>query len=211
MAETFAMIAVQRRSVADLLAGFSDEEWATPSLCAGWRVREVAAHLTMPFNVGKAAFVVSLIRAGGNFGKVTDSYAKQAAAAQPPSAFVATLRANADSHFTPPGLGPGAPLSDTVIHGLDIGVPVGRKPALPAEAAKAVLDFLAHKAVKPFVPKGLLTGLRFESTDLAWTAGSGPTVAGPAESLILVMTGRRAGLDGLSGEGLAELRRRLGA
>lgn len=37
----------ERRGLAELLASLTDEQWETPSLCAGWRVRDVAAHLAL--------------------------------------------------------------------------------------------------------------------------------------------------------------------
>ena len=204
------MIATQRRLLADLLSGLSDGEWATSSLCSGWTVREVAAHLTMAFDLSKLSLVVQVVKAGGNYDKVADRYAKTAAAA-PPSTLVATLRANAESRFTPPGLGPEAPLTDIVVHGLDIGVPVGKVPPLPAESANTVLGFLVSpKATRGFVRKGLVAGLRCESSDSGWAAGSGPSVSGTAQSLVLALTGRRAGLAGLAGEGAGDLARRLG-
>ena len=40
-------VAAEFTRLADLLDAVSDARWDTPSLCAGWRVREVIAHLTM--------------------------------------------------------------------------------------------------------------------------------------------------------------------
>ena len=82
---------------------------------------------------------------------------------------------------------------------------------LPAEHVNAVLSFLVSpKATRGFVRKGLVAGLRCESSDSGWAAGSGPSVSGTAQSLVLALTGRRAGLAGLAGDGAAELARRLG-
>jgi uncharacterized protein (TIGR03083 family) len=209
VSDTFAMIATQRRALVDVLDGLQPAEWSTPSLCGGWTVREVAGHLTMPFELGKAAFVLRMVRARGDYDKVADDFARQAARA-PTASLVATLRANVDNRFTPPGFGPEAPLTDIVVHGLDIGVPIGRSPVVPGETATAILGFLVSpKATRGFVPKGLTAGLRFSGSDVDWAAGSGPSVSGPVASLVLTMTGRRAGLDGLGGDGLDELRRRL--
>ena len=36
----------QRALAADLLEGLSEQQWAQPSLCTEWSVRDVAAHLT---------------------------------------------------------------------------------------------------------------------------------------------------------------------
>ena len=209
MGDTFETIAVQRRAVADLLASLDETQWALPSLCAGWTIREVAAHLSMPFDLNTRAVVWRLVKARGNFDKVSDDYARTRAST-PTAELVETLRANAEHRFTPPGLGPEAPLTDIVIHGLDVGVPLAKTVPLPAATANAVLDFLmSSKATRGFLPKDRVPGLRYESRDTAWAAGSGPTVAGPAASLLLALTGRRAGLEHLSGDGAADLERRL--
>jgi hypothetical protein len=39
--EMFAAIVAQRGRLADTLDGLTDAEWNTPSLCAGWRIRDV--------------------------------------------------------------------------------------------------------------------------------------------------------------------------
>ena len=45
--EVWRAIDAERISLADLLDSLGEREWETPSLCAGWRVRDVAAHLTL--------------------------------------------------------------------------------------------------------------------------------------------------------------------
>ena len=42
------LVAGERRDLAAVLAGLTPEQWDAPSLCTGWRVREVAAHLSLP-------------------------------------------------------------------------------------------------------------------------------------------------------------------
>jgi uncharacterized protein (TIGR03083 family) len=42
----WAAIDSQRLRTADLLEGLSEEQWRHPSLCDGWTVRDVAAHLS---------------------------------------------------------------------------------------------------------------------------------------------------------------------
>ena len=37
----------ERERLADLFRDLSPEQWDTASLCTGWRVREVVAHMTM--------------------------------------------------------------------------------------------------------------------------------------------------------------------
>jgi uncharacterized protein (TIGR03083 family) len=207
--DIFGQIAGRRRALADVLDGLTPEQWATPSLCGGWAVRDVAGHLTMPFSVRAPALIVKLIRARGSFDRVSDEFARRAGAASTAS-LVATLRENADSKFTPPGFGPQAPLTDITVHTFDIGVPTGTTPEFPDAVLAEVLEFLmTPKAGRAFQPKGLTTGLRFEASDLGWTRGAGATVTGNAASLVLALTGRRVGLDGLDGDGAELIRQRL--
>jgi uncharacterized protein (TIGR03083 family) len=42
-------IAAERRELAEVLMDLPAERWDEATLCAGWRVREVVAHMTMPY------------------------------------------------------------------------------------------------------------------------------------------------------------------
>ncbi|MER6257638.1 maleylpyruvate isomerase N-terminal domain-containing protein [Streptomyces sp. NPDC001584] len=44
-----AAVAAERRELADVLDALTPDRWDAPSLRAGWRVREVAAHLSLGF------------------------------------------------------------------------------------------------------------------------------------------------------------------
>jgi hypothetical protein len=98
-----------------------------------------------------------------------------------------------------------------VVHTLDMRVPLGAGTGdIAPEALDTILAFLmTPKATRGFLPKGRTAGLSFRSTDTAWSGGDGPEVRGPAAGLTLALTGRTAGLDGLEGEGVPELARRL--
>ncbi len=56
--------------------------------------------------------------------------------------------------------------------------------------------------------KRRIAGLQLRATDTEWSHGSGPEVVGPLLSLLMAMTGRKAALDSLTGEGVAILRGR---
>lgn len=204
------MIAAERRLTADLLEGLDDEQWNTASLCTGWRTREVAAHLLMPFSVSLPQMFVRLLKNRFDLARVSDQYAKTDRRSN--GELVSTLRANAEHRFTPPRLGPEAPLTDIIVHTQDFCRPLGIDRPIPPERAGLVLDFLVSgHAAGAFIPKGLVHGLTLATTDTGWSHGSGPVVRGSAPSLILAISGRPIDLDELAGDGLEVLRSRLAA
>jgi uncharacterized protein (TIGR03083 family) len=209
---TFDLIAAERRRTADFLDTLDEGQGATPSLCSRWTVREVAAHLVMPFRVSMPQLLLRMVRYGGNFDRLSEDFARRAGQ-EPLAALAAELRANAGHRFSPPTLGPEAPLTDVVVHTLDMRVPLGAGTGdIAPEALDTILTFLmTPKATRGFLPKGRTAGLSFRSTDTSWSGGDGAEVRGPAASLALALTGRQDGLDGLEGEGVPELARRLAA
>ena len=107
----------------------------------------------------------------------------------------------------PPGLKLPGVLAELVVHAADIAGGVGTPFALPLDDYVAALEHV--KDVQPVLgSKKRIAGLTLRATDAAWSTGSGPTVEGPAQHLLLAVVGRRAGLDRLSGDGLATLRAR---
>ena len=207
MHETFAMVASERRRLADDLDGMTDTQWTTASLCAGWQVRDVVAHLVWPTETSLPKMLLKAATKGFNFDKLSDEAARADSRSQ--HQLAEALRANADSSFKPPGMGPDAPLTDIVVHGLDIRWPLALELDIPDTPARVVLDFLlSPKATKGFVKKGTADGLRFEASDVEWSRGSGSTVRGSTAVLMLSLAGRNAGLDELVGEGADAFRRR---
>ena len=206
--DVFAEIADERRGLADLLAGLSREQQAAQSLCHAWSVHEVAAHLILPLEVSMPKFVLTMLACRGSFDRANVRLTREQAR-RPFAEIVDVLRRKAGTRFTPPGSGPEAPLTDVLVHGLDIRWPLGLTRPVPAERLQASLTFLTAAPRGGLVPRGILDGLRLEADDIGWAAGSGPTVSGPAEALLLAITGRTAALGLLEGDGAATLRGRL--
>jgi uncharacterized protein (TIGR03083 family) len=205
----FDEIAAERLITADLLAGLDDDQLATASLCGKWTVRDVAGHLAVPFVVRPPVFVLGLIKAGGNFHRANDRFAREVGK-RPIAELAEIQRRHANSHFTPPGHGPSAPMTDLLIHGQDIRRPLGLIRDFDPARLRVALDLLSSpRARRGFVPNGRLDGLHLRATDLDWSTGVGPEVAGPAESLLVAMAGRPVGLADLTGEGVAVLRSRI--
>ncbi len=181
-------VAAEFVALADLLDGASDEQWGTPSLCEGWRVREVIAHLTMAARYSEEEFMAELRNCDFDFGRLSNQVASRDAEL-PTGDLVANLRADVMHHWTPPSGGYHGALNHVVIHGLDVSVPLGVRLRSADETIRVVLDDLteggghAHFGID-------LDGRRLEATDLDWSYGSGPVLRGAAEDLALVICGR---------------------
>jgi uncharacterized protein (TIGR03083 family) len=198
-------IDAERASLADLLEDLSPAEWATPSLCAGWRVGDVAVHLTQA-HMGLGAALVAAVRAHGSFDRMIRDSALRAAPL-PPAECARRVRAMVGSRRTAPFITPLEPLIDVLVHGQDIALPIGRSRPMPAAAAAAAAQRVWDTRF-PFRARRRLAGLRLEATDTGWTVGSGAPVEGPMAALLLLVTGRAAALDQLTGDGVRALRRR---
>jgi len=206
--DTFVEIADERRGLADLISGLTGEERATQSLCSEWSVQDVAAHLIVPLEVSTPKFMLAMLACRGSFDRANVRLAREQAQ-RPYDEIIQLLRRKAETRFTPPGAGPEAPLTDLLVHGLDIRWPLQLTRQIPDERLHKSLTFLTSTAARGLVPKGALDGLRCEADDLGWAHGNGPTVGGNAQALLLAMTGRTIALGHLTGDGVATLRGRL--
>lgn len=208
MTDVWSLIAVERHRAADFVEHLTDAELAVPSLCGAWRVRDVAGHLTMPFEVGIPALLLGAARAGG-LDRFSERRARELGAREP-YLLAETLRVHATTRFQPPGTGPGAPLTDLAVHLRDMARPLGLPTTASDDAWRGVLGFLVSRRARlGFVPRGRLDGLLLAATDLGWSHGAGAPVSGPAEAVALAVAGRSAALADLQGDGVEVLRGRL--
>jgi len=170
--------------LADLLAGGPAETWDAPTLCEGWQVRHVVAHVTMPARLTPEQFGAELAAARGDFATLSDTVAARDAAL-PTTELLAPLRSPVLHAWQPPGGGAAGALSHAVIHSLDVTVALDRPAVAPDEAVVAVLDHLVAAEGAFF---GIdLTGVRLEAADAGWSWGDGdPVRAGTGELLALL-------------------------
>lgn len=184
-----AAVAAERRDQAELLAGLTEEQWNAPSLCEGWRVKEVVAHTTLPFRSSLGRVLLEMVKSAGRFNHASNRMALKDAAALTTDELLSCLKANIDHPWTPPGDGPAGALSHDVIHGLDITVALGLDRGVPHDRLRVVLGGMKPGHVKYFGAD--LAGKRLEATDMDWTFGEGEPVRGLAQDLLLVVCGRR--------------------
>lgn len=203
--ESWQVIAEQRRSLAGLLEDLSPREWEAASLCAGWRVRDVAAHVAMAPQVpGVASMLRDGVRARGSFDRLNHDVAVRHAA-RPTAEIVGELRRHADSRRLPPVTGYRNIVFDVLVHGQDIAIPLGRPRVMPVAAARAGAERVWTMGW-PFSARRRLRGLRLVATDTDFAVGDGDEVRGPVEALLLLLTGRNgAALPRLTGAGATAL------
>ncbi|WP_020385122.1 maleylpyruvate isomerase family mycothiol-dependent enzyme [Kribbella catacumbae] len=188
MTEIRQLIADERRELATLLKELPAEQWDAPTLCEGWRVREVVAHLTAPYRYSTPRFLLEMLRSRGRMNPMLDRMARRDAAELTAAELADCLAANANHPWKPPGGGFEGALSHDVIHGLDITVALGIDRVVPAERMRIVLGGLSEKGLKFFGVD--LTGIQLRATDLDWSFGTGRVVSGPAQDLLLKVCGR---------------------
>lgn len=175
--------------LADVLEQLPAERWDADSLCQGWRVREVVAHMTMPVRYDQEAFMAELQECGFDFTILSNKVAARDGRL-PPSQLESELRDETMHNWEPPGGGPEGALTHLVIHSLDITVPLGEPPASSAEARRTVLDLLttggahAHFGIEKIDE-------RLEATDMDWGFGSGTVRRASSTDILLGLTGRR--------------------
>ena len=202
MTDIRTAIAGERTDLADLLTELPAEDWDKPTLCEGWRVREVVAHITMPFRLSTPRFLLELVRARGNFDRLADRRARRDAADFSAAELTDCLRQNINHPWKPPGGGYQGALSHDVIHGLDITVALGIDRVVPADRLHHILDDIKPRQLKYFGVD--LTGIQLRATDLDWTHGTGSEVlAGTAQDLLLVLCRRTLPPGHLNGQASA--------
>ncbi|GAB3263256.1 maleylpyruvate isomerase family mycothiol-dependent enzyme [Nocardioides dilutus] len=198
-------VARLRLGVADQLETLSDADWDAPSLCEGWRVRDVAGHLSIIPTVTTAELVAAMPRNGFNLHRVNTFIARRYGAGEP-AAIVASIREHAHDRTTAKALNTADSLFDLVVHGQDMFRPLGQRFEVSADVAAAGLDRVWEMGW-PFRARQRLAHVTLTATDAAWTTGSGPEVRGPAVALLLLLTGRtRAASGDLRGPGVELVR-----
>lgn len=133
-------IATERRRLADELEHLTADQWSAQSPCEAWTVREVAAHLVMPFEIATPRFVFTFLKNRRDLDRTAIELTARVDRAKSIDDIVATLRANAENRWTPPGFGAEVPLGEIVVHGQDIRRALGLDHGLAEETIAMTLD-----------------------------------------------------------------------
>ena len=196
----------ERADLLGLLRELTPAQWEAPSLCTGWRVRDVATHVVSYDELSKARTVATFLRGGPRLSKVNevalDRYTDLS-----PDGIVDLVARNQRPRGLPTGFKGGIALTDGTIHHQDIRRALGLPRTVPEHRLVPVLTF---SLAAPTLPsRGNAKGLKLIATDIDWSIGEGPKVTGPGEALLMAVAGRPDALDELSGPGLRTLQERV--
>jgi uncharacterized protein (TIGR03083 family) len=203
--QVWLAIGAQRLRLAGLLEDLSADEWSQPSLCTRWTVRDVAAHLTLQ-QLGLADAIAMMARWRGSLDQTIQHAARRRATALSTGQIIAEIRRTARSRRHNIGVSYLETLTDILVHGQDIAVPLGRQHDMPPQAAATAASRVLSMRWPP-PPPAARKAARFQltATDVTWSVGQGPQVSGPIHAILLVSTGRLAALPQLSGDGVPRL------
>ena len=205
------MVRAEQQELLALLVDLADEDWDRPTLCEGWKVRDVVAHLVSMNEAGLTGFLQATVSIHW-FNAIQVDRRTTVAPHELVDAFRRTMGLRGLGRVVPPS----AMLVEVLVHGQDIRRSLGRRREIASERLLVLLPRCV--SVASYVPGFGFTGgrrraadLHLTATDLDWSWGRGPEVSGAAEALLLAVLGRPAALADLSGEGVSVLASRIGA
>ena len=191
----------ERRSLAATLAGLDVAQWDHPSLCEGWTVKDVAAHVIEHPQIGWAQMPAMVARnLGHGYNSIIFREVKRLGQRSSPESVLADFATYDSSTRKVPVTTVVEPLIDALVHHQDIVRPLGLRHEMAPDAA-AVAANRCRALAFLMGSRGVVKGTRMVATDIDWSRGRGPTLTGPMQELLMVCAGRARVAEGLSGEG----------
>lgn len=201
------LVREERADFAAFLATLPPEQWLAPTLCAGWRVRDVVAHVISYDDMHVRSLLTLAVR-----GRFRVSRINAAALSRYSTRNSEQLLALLADHQQPGGLpavlGGRVGLVETLVHHQDIRRALGQPRPITAER---LLPALRIALIAPDIAgPWRIRGIRLVATDLRFSAGVGQEVRGTAEALLMAIAGRHGVVSELSGPGRRKLADRIG-
>jgi uncharacterized protein (TIGR03083 family) len=204
MTEIWPVVHAERRGLIQDLQTVPAEQWATPSLCRGWDVHDVLAHLVNDAKTTRLTFLCDLIAAGFDFNRL-NAQGVAAERARDPGQTLEQFRA-VSARTTSAPAPPRTRLVEAFVHGEDIRRPLGIRRSYPPAHVAAALGHQMGTSVTFGGGRERGRGLRLVATDTALSIGAGEEVRGTAIALLLAVSGRPVGTQELTGPGAVTLR-----
>jgi uncharacterized protein (TIGR03083 family) len=199
MNDIWPVIHAERQSLAEDLADLDPEQWRSASWCTEWTVHDVLAHLLSAAKMTPPKFFTRFAAAGFNFDRFAGRQVTLEGSGGPDATLTA-FRAVQNRRTAPPGP-KDTWLGEAFVHAEDIRRPLGIKHSYPLPYVTRVITLYSHSNAI-IGGKKRVDGVTLKATDTEFAVGSGPVAEGPAVSLMLVASGRKAALADLSGPGV---------
>ena len=204
-AEVWRHIHAERAALAGTLAALPENDWSHDTLCAGWTVHDVAAHVISTPQIGWSDIAAMSARnLGRSYNTMIFRETKRLSAQETRESILADYEKYAASTQRLPITTSLEPLIDVLLHHQDIVRPLGLTRDMPPEAAAVAADRVRRLSF-PMGTRRLLRSVRMVATDVDWTRGSGPSIEGPIQELLMLASGRQPDRSLLTGDGLAEV------
>jgi len=196
----------ERADLAAFLETLTPQEWHAPSLCDGWTVKDVVAHMVSYEELTTFGLVKRFAK--GRVVHANEVGVEEFAPMSPQELMDFLAR-----HLRPRGLTAGfggmIALVDGTVHHQDIRRALGRPRTVPVDRLERILPLVPGN---PRLGAGRrIRGLRLRATDVTWQHGNGPEVSGTGEALLMAMTGRHEAVNELTGPGQATIAGRVAA
>lgn len=191
----------ERAALAEVLAGLAPEDWERDTLCPGWTVKDIAAHVICnPQTRARDVAAMAARNLGRGYNTMIYRETKRLSRDRTPADVLADFATYADSRRKVPVTTTVEPLLDVLVHTQDILRPLGLHHAMPPEAAAVAADRARlHAAMMGWRSA---RKVRLVATDVDWTRGKGPAIEGPVQELLMITTGRSPDAAVVSGDGL---------
>ncbi len=195
----------ERTTLTETLRILTPEQWQHDSLCAGWTVKDVAAHIISTPQMGFGRVMGLFLRnLGRGYNTMIFRETKRIAARQSTDEILADFETYSTSRRKVATTTTVEPLIDALVHHQDIVRPLGLRHDMDPTAAAVATDRV--RTLAPLMgTRRLKKSVRMVATDVDWDRGKGPVVEGPMQELLMLCSGREPDVALLSGDGVERL------
>ena len=197
--EIWSVVHHERQALIDDLAILEPDEWRTPSLCAGWDIHDVLAHLVDSAKTTRFGFIRRMVAAGFDFDRDNAVGIRREKAANADELLNAFQAVRGQTATPPAALA--TRLVEAFVHGEDIRRPLKIRRNYPPTHVVRALAYQVKTSGKMGGGQESAHGLHLIATDAPFEHGDGPQVHGPAIALLLAVSGRPVGAYELTGPG----------
>ncbi|MHA7139918.1 MULTISPECIES: maleylpyruvate isomerase family mycothiol-dependent enzyme [unclassified Arthrobacter] len=193
----------ERRHLAADLSDLSESQWTVPSLCPGWTIHDVLAHLVDTARTSRVSFIRDLLAARMNFDRANEVGVARTRRDDPRDTLAAFMD-TAHLTRTPPA-NPATRLVEAIVHGEDIRRPLGLTGSYPHRAVIQALAYQLQTRVSYGGGRERAAGLRLIDRGTGTSWGLGDDVEGDPLDLLVAVSGRPVGPETLAGRGAHRL------